>query len=90
VPVPSISGRAGEGLLNRARRTPGLSDLLRTPLYLVVLGEIGSGGGLLPETKEQAIRRFIERQEQRSEQRSILSRSCETAIKNIFAPPPAG
>ena len=66
-------GRAGDELLNRARRTPGLSDLLRTPLYLAVLGEIGSGGGLLPETKEQAIRRFIERQEQRSEQRSILS-----------------
>jgi hypothetical protein len=36
-----------------------------------VLGEIGSGGAL-PETKEQAIGRFIERQEQRSDQRAIL------------------
>ncbi len=59
-------GPAAEELLNRVRRTPGLGDLLRTPLYVAVLAEIGSSGAL-PATKEQAIHRFIERQEQRPE-----------------------
>ncbi len=59
-------GAEAEAFLNRARRTPGMRDLLRTPLYLSVLGDIATMG-VLPATREEAVRRFIGRQEERPE-----------------------
>lgn len=48
----------------RVRAVPGLGEVLRTPLYLAVLASIGVDGRI-PETKDEAIRRFLENQEKR-------------------------
>jgi hypothetical protein len=64
-------GAEAEGLLARAHRIPGLRDLLRTPLYVSVLAELG-GSGKLPATKEEAIRHFIDNQEGRAGHRDVL------------------
>jgi hypothetical protein len=64
-------GPAAEALLAEARRTPGLRDLLGTPLYVSVLAD-SRGNGRLPATKEEAIRRFIENQESRAGHMEVL------------------
>ena len=69
-------GPPAESLLTKARRIPGLRELLRTPLYVVVLADIGTSG-TLPATKEEAIRRFVERQERRDEHRFALAEELQ-------------
>ena len=54
-------GAKGSDLLTKARRIPGLRDVLQVPLYLAALSVIGSSGAL-PTTKEEVICRFIEAQ----------------------------
>jgi hypothetical protein len=57
-------GEQANEFWRKARAVPGLGDVLRTPLYLIVLASIGADGGI-PETKDEAIRRFLEKQEKR-------------------------
>ena len=52
-------GAKGADLLTKARRIAGLRDVLQVPLYLSALSALGSSG-ILPITKEEVIRRFIE------------------------------
>lgn len=52
-------GAKGSDLLTKARRIPGLGDVLQVPLYLSALAALGVSG-ILPTTKEEVIRRFIE------------------------------
>lgn len=52
-------GVKGSDLLTKARRIPGLRDVLQVPLYLAALAAIGSKG-VLPTTKEEVIARLIE------------------------------
>jgi hypothetical protein len=51
-------GEAGVRLINIARRTPGLRELIATPLYLSALLEIAPDGPL-PATKEEVLRGFV-------------------------------
>jgi nucleotide-binding universal stress UspA family protein len=55
-------GPGADDLLAKAQRTAGLRDLLRTPLYLSFLADVGVGGRL-PVTKDEVIDRFIASQE---------------------------
>jgi hypothetical protein len=48
----------GLTVLDRARRTPGLRDLVTIPLYLTALLKVSPDGNL-PETREEVLRRFV-------------------------------
>ncbi|MCB1526953.1 MAG: hypothetical protein KDJ45_04530 [Hyphomicrobiaceae bacterium] len=52
-------GAKGSDLLTKARRIPGLRDVLQVPMYLSALAVLGASG-MLPTTKEEVIRRFLE------------------------------
>ena len=57
-----LSNEAGLTVLDRVRRTPGLTDLVGIPLYLTALLKISPDGNL-PGTKEGVLRRFVEEHE---------------------------
>jgi hypothetical protein len=59
----AVRGAEGEAVLDHAWRTPGLRELLAIPLYLTAL-ESGTSGGILPTTKEEVLRMFVEEHEQ--------------------------
>jgi hypothetical protein len=77
-------GAGAEAVLNRARRTPGMRDLLRTPLYVAVLGDIATAG-LLPATREEAIRRFIVRQEEHPEHSASLRETLQDCHRSYLS-----
>jgi hypothetical protein len=53
-----LAGGRGSTVLDRARRTRGLRDLVTIPLYLTVLLKVSTDGNL-PETREEVLRRFV-------------------------------
>lgn len=54
----SLRGLDGESLMDHACRTPGLRELVATPLYITALLKQAPGGSL-PKTKEEILRSFI-------------------------------
>jgi hypothetical protein len=81
-----LKERLGEGasdLLTRARRTRGLRDLLRTPLYVGFLADVG-GNGNLPETKDEVIERFIATHEARPEHRDVLREDLQNTHRQYL------
>ncbi len=67
----ALKGDTGEKVLDYAWRTSGLRDLTAIPLYLSVLIEVSGDDGL-PETKEEILRRFVEKHESVPERAEIL------------------
>lgn len=64
-------GDAGERILDQARRTRGLRDLVAIPLYLTkLLSE--SPSGTLPTTKEAVLRLFVEEIDRNPDKRAAL------------------
>ncbi|MDX3927864.1 hypothetical protein [Rhizobium sp. LC145] len=57
-----MRGQDGVRALDAAWRTPGLRDLVTIPLYLRALME-ATPSGMLPETKEEVLRRMVEAHE---------------------------
>ena len=62
----AIAGADGAKIVDEAWRTPGVRELIATPLYLTALV---SGGfpSVRPETKEQLLRLFVEQHDRVSE-----------------------
>ncbi len=58
-----IGQSQGERLIDQAWRTPGVRELITTPLYLTTLLSL-PGGQPFPLTKEELLRRFVEAHEQ--------------------------
>lgn len=69
----SLRGRDGEALVEQARRTPGVRELIAIPLYLTALLGIAPGARF-PQTKEEVLRAFVTRHEQVPEKAEILRR----------------
>ncbi len=66
-------GADGATLLDQARRTPGIWDLISTPLYLNALLS-SAPGDRLPRTKEEVLRLFVEKHEADPVKAEILRR----------------
>jgi hypothetical protein len=67
----ALRGRDGEALVEQARRTPGVRELVAIPLYLTALLGIAPGARF-PQTKEEVLRAFVTRHEQVPEKAEIL------------------
>lgn len=70
----ALKGASGEATLDHAWRTPGVRDLVGTPLYLRALLDI-SADGSFPSTKEAVLRKFVERHDQDTERYEALKAS---------------
>ena len=80
-------GAAGEKLVDDAWRTPGVRELIATPLYLSALLAGGSSGAR-PTTKEEILRLFVRQHEQASDHAEALLAmlfGCHTAILTALA-----
>jgi hypothetical protein len=64
-------GVAGEKIVDTAWRTPGVRELIATPLYLSSLLASGSSG-VFPATKEEVLRLFVRQHEQASDHAEAL------------------
>ena len=80
-------GAAGEKIVDDAWRTPGVRELIATPLYLSALLAGGSSGAR-PTTKEEVLRLFVRQQEQASDHAEALLAmlfGCHAAILTALA-----
>lgn len=71
VEMASRQGKAGQDLLDRVWRTPGVRDLARVPFYLQALLEVG-GAGQLPTTKDGTISLLVKQHEDIPERAELL------------------
>lgn len=67
----ALLGSEGESLMDHAWRTPGLRELVATPLYLTALLKRAPGGSL-PTTKEEVLRSFVTELEQDPDKMATL------------------
>jgi hypothetical protein len=67
----ALAGAAGEKIVDDAWRTPGIRELIATPLYLSVLVSAGSQGSG-STTKEEVLRLFVQQHERASEHAEAL------------------
>lgn len=65
------SGAAGEKIVDEAWRTPGVRELIATPLYLTALLSLGAHVSS-PTTKEEILRLFVEQHERATEHAEAL------------------
>lgn len=78
----ALSGRTGEKVVDDAWRTPGVRELIATPLYLTVLVS-GASKGSEPNTKESILRLFVQQHERASDHAEALLATlhgCHTQI----------
>lgn len=61
-----MKGDEGVRFIDEARRTPGVRELVTTPLYLTAILSLPDGQ-LFPRTKEEVLRRFVEAHEQQAQ-----------------------
>ena len=61
-----IKGKEGIRLVDEAWRTPGVRELVTTPLYLTALLSLPDGQPF-PRTKEEVLRRFVEAHERQAQ-----------------------
>ena len=81
-----LNERVGPGagdLLAKAQRTAGLRDLLRTPLYLSFLADVGVDGKL-PVTKDEVIDQFITTQEAHLKHRDALREQLQNCHRRYL------
>ncbi|WP_157179635.1 NACHT domain-containing protein [Rhizobium sp. CF142] len=79
----ALKGDAGEQVLDHAWRTAGLRDLTAIPLYLSVLLDVSGINGL-PKTKEEILRRFVEKHESVPERAEILDQELHGQHSKIL------
>ncbi len=69
----ALRGADGEALLDQARRTPGVRELIAIPLYLNALMS-SVAGQAFPQTKEEVLRIFVAKHEAVPEKAEVLRR----------------
>jgi hypothetical protein len=69
----ALRGQEGEVLVDQARRTPGVRDLVTIPLYLTALLR-STPGSRFPQTKEEVLRLFVTQHEEEPEKPAILQK----------------
>lgn len=79
----SIAGEDGIKVVDSAWRTTGLRDLVAIPLYLNAL-VTNAPGGVLPTTKEEVLRLFIEGQERKHPNAAALRDVLEDNHRTIL------
>lgn len=67
----ALYGAAGTKIVDNAWRTPGVRELIATPLYLSALLS-GGAQGAMPNTKEAVLRLFVEQHEKASDHAEAL------------------
>jgi hypothetical protein len=80
-------GAAGEKIVDDAWRTPGVRELIATPLYLSALLSGGSRGAS-PTTKEEVLRLFVQQHERASDHAEALQATlfgCHSEILTVLA-----
>lgn len=77
-----IRGEQGVRLVDEAWRTPGVRELVTTPLYLTALLSLPEGQPF-PRTKEEVLRRFVEAHE-RQAQHSEPLRAVTHGLQGVF------
>lgn len=77
-----IKGDEGVRLIDEAWRTPGVRELVTTPLYLTALLSLPNGA-LFPRTKEEVLRRFVEAYERQAEHAESL-RLVTHGLHDVF------
>lgn len=77
-----IKGDEGVRLIDEAWRTPGVRQLVTTPLYLTALLSLPNGA-LFPRTKEEVLRRFVEAHERQAEHAESL-RLVTHGLHDVF------
>ncbi|MGO6689699.1 NACHT domain-containing protein [Rhizobium leguminosarum] len=82
-----IKGEHGVRLVDEAWRTPGVRELVTTPLYLTALLSLPDGQPF-PRTKEEVLRRFIdahERQAQHTEPLKVVTHGLQGVFLSDLA-----
>ncbi|MER8732847.1 hypothetical protein NKH28_23925 [Mesorhizobium sp. M1227] len=77
-----IKGEHGVRLVDEAWRTPGVRELVTTPLYLTALLSLPDGQPF-PRTKEEVLRRFIEAHERQAQHTEPL-KAVTHGLQGIF------
>lgn len=77
-----IKGDHGVRLVDEAWRTPGVRELITTPLYLTALLSLPDGQPF-PSTKEEVLRRFIEANEQQAQHSEPL-KAVTHGLQSVF------
>jgi hypothetical protein len=83
----ALAGEPGVRIVDEARRTDGVRQLIATPLYLSAL-LAGGAAGARPTTKEGLLRLFVEKHERASEHAEALNASllgCHTPVLRALA-----
>lgn len=73
----TLRGEEGYGIIDRARRTPGVRELIAIPLYLRALVE--RAGSVLPSTKEEILRLFVSPHEEPLDKADALRTELNSA-----------
>lgn len=73
----ALRGEEGHGIIDRARRTPGVRELIAIPLYLTALVE--RAGSVLPSTKEEILRLFVSPHEEPLDKADALRTELNSA-----------
>ncbi|MER9225788.1 hypothetical protein NKI39_09035 [Mesorhizobium sp. M0664] len=77
-----IKGDHGVRLVDEAWRTPGVRELITTPLYLTALLSLPDGQPF-PRTKEEVLRRFIEAHERQAQHTEPL-KAVTHGLQGVF------
>ena len=79
----AVAGSDGEAVLEQARHTPGLYDLISIPLYLHTL-LTSATDTTLPATKEEVLSRFVRRHEQGPARKERLNTELHGTHTNML------
>ena len=77
-----IKGEEGVRLVDEAWRTPGVRELVSTPLYLTALLSLPDGQPF-PRTKEEVLRRFVEAHERQAQHIEPL-KAVTLGLQGVF------
>lgn len=78
-----IRGEEGEALIDQARRTSGVRELISIPLYLTTL-LASTPGNTFPKTKEEVLSTFVTQHENTAEKAEILQKEMHGFHKHIL------
>ena len=78
-----IRGEQGVRLVDEAWRTPGVRELVTTPLYLTALLSLPDGQPF-PRTKEEVLRRFVEAHERQAQHAEPLKAVTSRPASRVF------
>lgn len=80
----SMKGQEGDKIIDAARRTPGVRELVEIPLYLTSL-VASSSDGRLPRTKEEVLHLFVKKHEEDAEKVDALRQIFHDKVLRAIA-----